>query len=61
MNKTLKLSDREIKVATKQLASIYWGKRTEPLEKDRLYGLAATYPQIHYGALVINKRRLKRR
>lgn len=54
------LSDREMKTATKQLANIYWGKRIDPQEKDRLYGLAATYPQIHYGALIINKRRLKR-
>jgi hypothetical protein len=55
------LSDREIRAAIKQLADIYWGRRTDTLEKDQLYGLAAKFPQIHYGALRINKRRLKRR
>ena len=51
-------------ISAKKLAKIYdsmdRGYRIDPVEKERLYALAAKYPQIHYQALIINRKRLKR-
>lgn len=56
------LTRGEMLKAAQKLAEIYdsvGNTRIDPAEKERLYGLAAKFPEVHYTALRLNNERDK--